>query len=176
MTIEGVLNQFFDKWFRKQRIYSVVGTVSDVNETTRTCNVTPIDGSAIRYDVRLQSKLSSTKGFVQFPKDGSKVIVTFLNQHTGFISAMEEVDKIYIDTDLVQFNEGLNFGVTKIDSVVSKLNAIETDLNTIKAAFAAWVVVPQDGGAALKAAAAEWYAALITPTIRANLEDTKITH
>lgn len=42
--------------------------------------------------------------------------------------------------------------------VGTELNAIRTDIDTLKAAFVAWVPNPPDGGAALKTAAATWSA------------------
>ena len=66
MNPEQILNTLIDKRINEQEIYSVVGTVSNVNETTRKCDVTPIEGAKI-YDVRLQSVVSGTNGFIQIP-------------------------------------------------------------------------------------------------------------
>lgn len=67
-------------------------------------------------------------------------------------------------------------GLVKVSELVSKLNTIEDDLNDLKMIFSTWVTVPSDGGAALKALAATWYAATIVNTTVANLENDKVKH
>ena len=182
MTIQDAIREFINRSLSERELYSKVCTVSDVNESTRTCTCTPVDGTAVINDVRLQSSLSSSNGFVQIPKDGSKVIATFINKVQAFVSLCEEVDKIIIDTDLieinsdlVEFNGGTNDGMVKINDLVSRLNNLENDINTLKTAFSTWVVVPTDGGAALKTISAAWYGASLTPTVKGDIENTKIT-
>jgi len=46
--------------------------------------------------------------------------------------------------------------------------------NTLKAAFTSWVVVPTDGGAALKAITAAWAGSTITPTVLADIENDAV--
>lgn len=79
-------------------VFSLVGEVLAVNESARTCDVQPLNGTAILYDVKLQSDESLNKGLVIFPTKGSNVIVTFLNGQTGFVSAFSTFDKAEIVT------------------------------------------------------------------------------
>lgn len=77
-------------------MYSCVCEVIEVNTNERTVDVQPIDSSAEIYGVRLQSSLDSKVGVVVFPKMGSKVIVTFINELTGYVALAEEIEEIQI--------------------------------------------------------------------------------
>jgi hypothetical protein len=70
-------------------------------------------------------------------------------------------------------NEG---GVPITADVVSRLNAIEQDINTLKTVFSGWVTVPNDGGAALKAAAGAWFAQQLQQTVNSDIENQKVLH
>ena len=114
-----------------EEIYSIVGTVSDVDESARTCTVTPIDESAEILGVRLQATPDNSTGFVHIPANDSFVVVTFLNKMTGFVALFTEIEKTLYDGDLFEFNGGNNGGITKADATTDKLNAIENKVNTL---------------------------------------------
>jgi len=76
----------------------------------------------------------------------------------------------------VELNGGRNGGMVNVGDVVSRLNAIERDVNSLKTVFAGWVPVPQDGGAALKTAVTSWAGQQLTPTVQSDIEDTKVKH
>lgn len=175
MSIRDIIYNFIKEYLRKERLYSELCTVTSVDETKRTAEVKPVSGATL-YNVRLQAIPSQTVGFVPIPKVASFVIVTFMDNRTGFISTYTECTKILIDTDLVQFNGGTLDGMVKVNDLVTKLNNIENDLNDLKTAFSTWVTVPQDGGAALKAITATWFGATFTPTVKNDLEDATILH
>ncbi len=71
---------------------SKVGKVVAIDTDKRTCDVEPIDGTAVIFDVRLQAFLNNTEGVVLFPKKGSMVVVTLLSIETGFVSQTSEID------------------------------------------------------------------------------------
>jgi hypothetical protein len=96
MMISDLLNKIIDP--NTEGSYSLVGTVIEVNESDRTCEVEPINGTAILYDVKLQANETRDKGFVIFPTKGSEVIVTLLNDKTGFVSVFSDFDKAEIVT------------------------------------------------------------------------------
>jgi len=76
-------------------VYSIVGTISEVNKNKRTCDVLPKqDEDAVLYDVRLQADSKVAKGTVCYPKIGSLVVVTFLNKDSGYIALFSEVDSV----------------------------------------------------------------------------------
>lgn len=77
-------------------VYSLVGTVVAVDDSKRVCDVEPINGDAIIYDVRLQAAQEKEDGIVLIPAQGSEVIVTFLGPNDGYVAQRTIVDKILI--------------------------------------------------------------------------------
>lgn len=75
-------------------IYSVVGKVTAVDESARTCDVEPLNGDAMLYDIRLQAEQSTTDGVVLIPEKGSWVIVTFTSKADGYVAERSRVEKI----------------------------------------------------------------------------------
>ena len=145
--------------------YSIVCEVLAV--TGDKCDCQPLNGMADLLNVKLQAK--TTTGILITPSIGSSVIVTLTGNSNGFVSMFSDIDSIQLN--------GSNYdGLVKVNDLVTKLNNLENDLNTLKTAFSAWVTVPNDGGAALKVATAAWYAASLTPTVKANIENQLIKH
>lgn len=132
ITSRDILNNIINEQLSSEEIYSKVCTVVSVSESERTCEVSPIDGGANVTKARLQASLNGSTGIVQIPTIDSYVIVTFINEQKGFVSLFTDVDKILIDTDLVQFNGGDNDGLINITEIVTKLNALITEINTLK--------------------------------------------
>jgi hypothetical protein len=56
----------------------------------------------------------------------------------------------------------------------TELDTLKTDINNLKTIFSTWVVVPKDGGAALKTAAAAWYGSpvVINPVAASKVKAT----
>ena len=76
--------------------FSLVGRVLAIDKDARTCDVEPLNGTAILYDVKLQADENSDNGFLAMPVKNSHVIVTFLNNKTGFVSAFSTLEKFEI--------------------------------------------------------------------------------
>lgn len=180
-NIKQLLNEIVKN---RDEIFSIVAKVTSVDESERTCDVEPLNGDAEIFGVRLQSDIDGTNGFVMIPAVDSNVIVTFLNNTTGFVSLCSSVEKIHVvsniemtvDCDAITFNGGSNDGLIKINDLVSKINAVENDINTLKSIFSAWVPAPTDGGAVLKTASTTWSSQTITPTQKTDIENDKIKH
>jgi hypothetical protein len=124
-------------------------------------------------------------GFICYPEIGSTIRVAVNNKGDKYVLQFSDLQKLRITTGeteiIVQDGEillgdGSFNGLVKVDDLVTKLNKLENDLNTLKTAFSTWVVVPADGGAALKAITATWSAQTITPTQSADIENTLIKH
>jgi len=150
-----------------EEVYSILCTVISVDLTAKTCYCTPVSGDADISDVSLI--MNAATGFMIIPTVDSIVMVTMQNKETGYVGMFSSVDSILLNGDAYG-------GLIKIADLVTKLNTIENDLNTIKTAFSSWVVVPNDGGAALKTIAAAWYGAQITPTTQVSIENTTVKH
>lgn len=81
---------------------------------------------------------------------------------------------VEVSKEGVILNGGSLGGMVKVRDITTKLNTIELSLNALKAVFASWVVVPSDGGAALKSAIAQWAGQPIVQTKVADIENTKV--
>lgn len=168
---------------------SVVGTVMAVTAPD-TCTVEPIDGGAKYFNVRLRGTVDgSDAGMYAEPKVGSFVIISPLmhDDEQMYVSRFTVVEKWHIITDSgskvevlsngeVHLNGDNEGGVPITADVVSRLNTIEQDINTLKIVFSSWVAVPNDGGAALKAAAGAWFAQQLQQTVNADIENTAVKH
>ena len=94
---------------------------------------------------------------------------TFHKKNFGGIDA-EEV-KAFLETAAGAFEQ---MSREKTD-LTERLNIIEKDINKLKKVFSSsWTPVPQDGGAALKGAAASWAGATLTETQRSDYENEKV--
>lgn len=148
--------------------------VSSVDIASRTCVCTPLNDTSVAdiQGVRFQSTVDD--GVILQPAIGSTVTVLLSTRVSPLIVSYSELDEVFIVAPKVQFNKGQLGGMVKVIDLVTRMNKIESDNNTLKAAFAAWVVVPTDGGAALKAITATWAAQQLTPTQRSDIENTEI--
>jgi hypothetical protein len=146
----------------------VMCNVSDIDLATFTCTCTPINGDAEFFDVLLNA--DAEKGFTLIPANGSLVIIQQTSQATAYVSMVSKVDQVYLAGDA-------NGGLVKVNDLVSKLNRIENDINVLKLVFSTWVPVASDGGAALKLAAATWFAQQLIPITTANdLQNNTVKH
>jgi len=176
LNIREILEETIANQIDRENFYSIIGKAVNVNEDTRTCDLEPIEDEAPRAGMRLQSAESGTTGMVIIPKEGSFIVVSFFDRTTGFVSLTSEVEKILIDTDLVQYNGGDNGGLINISDLVGKLNALESEINTLKSMFSTWIPVANDGGAALKALSSSFTSSTLKATVNADMEDDKVTH
>jgi len=151
--------------------------VNSVDIAARTCSCTAIAGHTEYQlnNVKLMAVVDD--GMLIEPVIGSTVKVIFSVNLEPFICQYSEIENITIDAvTKIKFNDGQFGGLVKVSDLVDKLNTVEKDLNTIKQAFASWIVVPSDGGAALKLAATTWFGQSITKTKISDIENAKITH
>lgn len=100
--------------------------------------------------------------------DGQEVVTFLINA--------EEVELVETKAEKIVFNGGKNAGLVKVKELTEKVNALEKDLNLVKAIFAAWVPVPMDGGASLKSVIAQWAGQQLKVTQQSDIEDKIITH
>ena len=147
--------------------YGVPCIVDNVDDLELLCDCTPINGDATFLDVRLQA--GAGNGVVMLPTLGSTVIVQPINDVTGYVA-------YYSNLDSIKFLDGSYGGLIKIDDLVDKLNTIEDDINDLKTLFSTWVVVPSDGGAALKTISTDWSSKKLDNTEKIEIENDKITH
>jgi len=112
---------------QKWNLQSIKGIVKSVDETARTCIVT-VD--TFDYPgVWLQGISNLTTGFLQVPTVGSQVLMGRIDNNY-YITLFSKLDKVLIDTNLVQFNGGKDGGTPK-SSEIGKMIDIVTQLVTI---------------------------------------------
>lgn len=182
---EEIIRKF--KAISKQAIQTFVASVQEVDQESATITALPVGGPEL-FDVRLRAAIDgSEQGVILFPKVGSTVLVGIIGNDpdTAFVCRQSEVEKailkigessLEISTDGFLLNGGSLGGLINIADLVGKLNEIEQDINSLKTAFSTWVVVANDGGAALKTAAGSWAGSTLTQTQESDLEDIKIKH
>ena len=116
------------------------------------------------------------------PKEGSFIAVNFFDKSKGFVSLTSELEKIIIDTDLVQYNGGDNGGLINIEGLVDRMNEIESKLNGLVDDFnthihittATFMATPTLGIIAPTTPSST--NKVIPETKRSDFEDNKVTH
>jgi len=167
MTTTNELRRAFQQKYGEKPV-TILGTIAAVDENSKTCNID--DDGFMMYGIRLQSVTNAAAGILKVPKIGAQALAVKIEDGDGFMLLdCAEYDKII-------FNGGTNGGLINIESLVNKINAIENDLNSLKTVFKSWTPVAQDGGSALKTAAADWADQTITKTKTKDLEDKTVTH
>lgn len=172
-----------------------VTALSQEDEDNRVCSVKGIlDNEEIEYtDVNLS--MERNDGIIEVPAIGSTVLVGKMPDGELYIVKCSDISRwiVYIDgsNSLVfdsngfVFNGGLNDGLVKINSLITKLNAVETRDNDIVLALTALATACNAAGAvpltgtALGGLITTAIASIITPlslTVKANLENPKIKH
>ncbi len=147
-------------------VFMFDAVINSIDKPNRMCNVTKVGGETSgQLDVRLMA--SKDDGCYVIPMIDSNVIVIGSNNVTPFVAQFSEVESI-------EWLGGENDGVPLVNPLLEKLNNLENDINTLKSAFSSWVVVPSDGGAALKAISATWAGQQLQPTQKQDIEHIKI--
>ena len=179
---------------------ALVCTVDEIDKAARTIDCTPINEGAPLLGVNLQANQGADFGLCLFPEKGSFVVVGFVADGAagvvlltekiesaeiviGDSSAVMDADGLRFDTEKMSahinreniiFNGGDLGGLVRVEDLTKRLNLIENDINKLKTAMSSWVPVSQDGGAALKSAAASWFGSQLVTTKRGDYENTKI--
>jgi hypothetical protein len=139
------------------------GVARNVDAAHGVCDV-EIEGKAPAEGALIGNAES---GVMVVPKDGSVVAVVWVSKTTAVVVMVAEVEEI-------RLMGGQMGGLVKVEELVKKLNAVEKDLNNLKQVFKGWVPVSQDGGAALKTAAATWATRQLTETQKSDIENEKV--
>lgn len=162
---------------RYLKVINYEAKVISVDKEADTCTVQAEDAPEIE-GVKLRSMLgSSTYKLIVYPVVGSYVMVSVINnlENELFVSQVSEVDEIVTDCEQITYNGGEHGGLVNWPDLKEQLDKTNEVVNAIKQAMTNWVVVPNDGGAALKTL---FNAAIAGKTtgIYEDLEDTKIKH
>lgn len=151
--------------FTAQNVTVTTGSVVSVDKDARSCVV------LINDDVELTAILMAQigDGFLCIPAIDSTVMVMYATYTDAYVIMCSDLDLISLK------GEELG-GLVKVIELTDRLNTIEKDINALKSAFGSWVVVPGDGGLALKTASASWTGSNLTETDRLDIENVNVTH
>jgi len=148
MNINDILTAFFTNELRKQRIYSEIATVVSIDEDNMTAEVSFISSNANKT-VRLGATISeddtalAASSIVILPVINSKVLVTFINETTGFISSVTDVSKvlhkvgdryIQIKSDFIEIGGDTDFMV-RFSELETAYNQLKSDHDDLVNAF-----------------------------------------
>lgn len=149
---------------RKVPIQTVWAEASNINMSEGTM-------FAVSEDLEYFDVLLGLGGDMVEPVEGTKVLLGLVgnNRNACFLIYAEQVNRRFISGD----NHG---GLVLANAVVTELNTLKQDINSLKAVLAGFVPVPGDGGAALKVAAATWSAAQLQPTVAATVQSKTVSH
>ena len=166
----------FGKQMTKASII-IDGIIASVDLTKYTCEVTVsvnMNGEDVDYtyfDIPIKVLKGSQASLIEIPTVGTTCLINFRdnNVQRPQIYQVDKCDKILIQiagdngtqtleisADGFVFNEGKQGGMVILQNVVDRLNNLEDDINKLRSAFNQWIIIPSDGGAALKTAAATW--------------------
>lgn len=176
--VKSAIEAIVENYLRKKAGFdTVLCVVTGVNmeQLTCTCESVENDGD-IYYDVRLNALMGNDLGFILVPKVGSTVAINRIDKTESFVGSYSELEEVILNVEKTTINEGKNGGLVKISALVSELDALKNDNNTLKNIFQSWTPVPNDGGAALKGLAATWAGQALTMTNQKDLENEKVTH
>ena len=143
-NIGEILQSFFAYFIKDEEIYNRLGIVKSVDIGEKTAVVELINGDTLE-DVRLQ-QVSSDTGILYTPSLESTVLVGFTDKTTAFIALFSQLDGVV-------FQNGENGGLIKIVEQTAKINELVGYVNDLYTLLQTWVVLPNDGGAALQVAA-----------------------
>ncbi len=133
----------------------------DLKKTSNLGFVTPRGNKVIIEDV--ESHL-----YLHIVDSDSGNIVANIDISKGKLT-IETEEEIYLKSEAILLN-GDSEGVPMSSKLVTRLNTIEDDINTLKTIFNTWAPVSE---AALKAAMAAWFTSL-TPTIESDIQNDKV--
>jgi hypothetical protein len=134
MEIKEAINKLVDVNKVKINAYSILCEVVSVEVPFADCK--PLDGSALFNSVKLNA--GNDKNYI-VPKVGSTVIVSMLDKNNAYISMFSEIDKIYLNSNEIIFNDGSLGGLIKINELTQKINELVTNYNQLVSFFNAHV-------------------------------------
>ena len=117
-------------------LYCKVCTVDAVDEDARTIDCTPIDEGAPLLGVNLQANQEQEVGVVQFPAEGSDVVVAFLSANVAVVVLTTEVTKTILtvgNTEAVVEDNSVTLATEKVSvEVKDKTAKIDVDGTTVE--------------------------------------------
>lgn len=163
-TIERLKRAIVEQMARRVPVQAVWAQCVSVNATRGTM-------VASREGLDYEDVILGLGGEMIVPEPGSRVLLGLIENHSA-ATFLLFADRI-AERRLVGDRWG---GVPIASRVTAELNALQADINQLKALVAAWVPVTQDGGAALKATLVAWSSSQLVQTQSGAIESTTVRH
>lgn len=143
-NILDILTGIVTNKVKEFRFYSEIATVISVDEDNMECDVSFISSNADKT-VRLGATISeddtalTNSSVLLLPKVDSNVIVTFINETTGFVSSVTNVSKILhkvgdryiqIESDFIEVGGDTDFMV-RYSELESAFNQLKSDFDDL---------------------------------------------
>jgi hypothetical protein len=171
--------------FLKNYSTFILCTVESVDETNCLCSCTPISGPAITGLENVLLQAEANDGLLLIPTVGSTVMVGTSATDSPFVAMFEDIDKVKLKigdstlevTDgLFKFNGGSNDGMVLINHLITKLNNLENGYNDLVTKYNAHThILTLSTGTGTAATTVSLETTTLTPTVKADIENTKIT-
>lgn len=151
--------------------------VVSVDLSTRSCVVQSVSGNDAVNIENVSLMAAVDDGFLLVPAVGSIVFIAHSTYEKPFICLFSEIEKVIIvtggisievDSNGVVFNDGSLGGMVKVESIVQRLNLIESKVNSIITAYNAHTH-PSNGSPT-----ASIIAGTLSSTSRGDIENEKI--
>jgi hypothetical protein len=181
--IEAVQRMTDTKLDDKVKLF--VGSVDSVDLSTRTCTVSTVSSKeriAIQ-NVLLMAALDD--GFLLVPAVNSTVLVMYSTYNKPYVAMYSELQEIVlvvgssildVTDGLFSFNKGVNGGLAIVPALVTKLNNLELLLNDLIAKYNVHFHTGVTTGVGVSGTTAAVETTTLTPTVRGDIENTKIKH
>lgn len=134
-----------------ERLYSVLCKVTEVDKANLTCDVKTADELYIFSDIKLNAVYAFESGLNVIPKNGSFVVVTFIDKNIGYVSMFSEVEEIDMKIDDLELNaskDGLEIKKGSLEVTIKekiKIQNLKKDLDDLVTAIKA-ITVPTGVG------------------------------
>jgi len=125
-------------------------------------------------------------GLLFVPAIGSTILITYSTYNVPFVSQFSELSQVLLIAGSSQvsivdgklmFNDGSLGGLVEVAALVTKLNNLENLVNDLAAKFNSHThILTLSSGTGTAAPTAAPEATTLTPTQRADIENTTVTH
>lgn len=164
--------------FNREHIGMIPCTIKSVSQQARTCVCTPIGGKSVTDITNVQLMAEVEDGVLLIPVIGSTVFVCYSTQNLPFIALFSGIQKvILIGASGIQLQGGEFGGLVEVLALTTKLNNLENLVNDLAAKFNTHThILTLTTGTGTAAPTLTSESTVLTPTKRADIENTAITH
>lgn len=179
----GVAIQQLAGTYRKDNLNAILCEVVSVDTAKRTCVVSTVSADVQIKDVALMATVDD--GMLLIPEVGSQVVVIYSTLTIPYIALYSQLSKIVyivgdsgieVTSDSIKLNDGAFGGLTKIEPLVDKINALENLINTILSTLQSTVIPLAPSGTYPFAPLYSGVNPIAPITQKSDLENTNITH